>query len=172
MESNQPEEGAWPAKLLSWEIVEVEQIGQLKLVLWFDVHGDGWKKTMKWDEFFLKKDGTQNKKTYKTLKALGFASSDIGDLLKDDALDKEPTYTVTVESEVQDGNTYWRVQWVNTDHESKGAIKDKAVLKGHNLAKLNSYLGPAKPKNYAPQSATTAPPQMDTDSDIDNFLNS
>lgn len=160
-------EGTYPAKLKSWEIAEVEKINQLKLILWFDVQGSGWTKTMKWEEFFLKKDGTQNKKTYNTLKSTGFKYSTVEGLLEDDALNTEDTYTVTTEAEHDGDKTYWRVAWVNGDIESKGSIKDKTKLKGHNLSKLNSFLGSPKP-------TATPPPNMapQSNDDIDSYLNS
>lgn len=164
MEATQPTEGVWPGKIKSWEIAEVEAIKQLKLVVWWDVTGNGWVKTMKFEQFFLKKDGTQNKKTYDTLKACGFNSNDVADLLNEDALDTDKTFDLTIESSTNEGKTYWHVEWVNSGIQSKGAIKDKTTLKGHNLSKLNSFLGTAKPqvRNHAPQSSA----------ELDDFLNS
>ena len=164
-------EGTWPAKLDSWELAEVEfkdKKKSLKLVLWFQVKGDGWSEKLKWEQFLLKQDGSQNKKTFDTIKACEFKYSDLTAIVdQPDAFNTEKTYTVTVEPKDwtnKDGETktFWNVTWVNSDKESHGAIKDKAVLKGHNLGKLNSFLGAPKPsiKNHAPQS----------NDDIDNFL--
>lgn len=160
-------EGTCTGIIYNWELVEVEAINQLKLVIWFKCEGTGWKKNIKFEGFFLKKDGTQNKKTYDTLKRCGFNSSDIGDLISDEnALDRQEVYTLDIKEE--DG--YWYVDWVNVEG-SQNAITNKQVLKGHNLSKLNSFLGTPKPskkvKNYAHGGA---PPQMDTDEDIDQFL--
>ena len=150
-------EGSWPAKITNWEIVEVPKVNQLKLVIWFKVDGDGWEKAMKWEGFFLRVDGTQNANTYKTLRTCGFNSQDVGDLLTDDnSLDKETEFTVTTE---QNEKGYWFIKWVNTESWTDGAVKDVSVLKGHNLGKLNSFLGTPKPK------------KTKTDEEIDDFLN-
>lgn len=156
-------EGTYPAKLVDWELAEVENVSSPKLVLWFQVTGDGWNQKMKWEQFFLKKDGTQNKKTYDTIKACDFRYNDIADIVdKMDAFNTDKEYTVTIESSEWKDKTYWNVAWVNTTSETRGAIKDKTKLKGHNLGKLNSFLpkSPTVP-NHAPQS----------NDDIDSFLN-
>ena len=162
--------GTWPGRVKSWDLVEVEKINQLKLVIWFNVAGSDWDKDIKFEGFFLKKDGTQNKKTYKTLSTCGFTSSDVSELVSDDsALDTNITLDLSIE---KDDQGYWFVDWVNTPGGvSQGSIKDKTKLKGHNLSKLNSFLGPQKPKvkNYAP-GADTIPPSIDTTEEIDEFL--
>lgn len=156
--------GTWPARIKSWDIVEVSAINQLKLVVWFNVTGPTWTKAMKWEGFFLKKDGAHNKKTYNTLKACGFKGSDIGTLVSDDrALDTTTTIDVTVAEENINGETYWKVEWVGQG-DTEGSVKEVSKLKGYNLAKLNAALPKATPvKNYAPQSAKE---------EVDEFLDS
>ena len=161
-------EGTCTGTIDNWDVVEVDMPTGvvLKLVIWFKCAGDGWTKNIKWDGFFMTREGLPNKNTYKTLKTCGFTSSDVGDLISDEsALDKTEVYNLTVE---QNDDGYWAVKWVNTPGETQGAITDKQVLKGHNLAKLNAALGTPKPKlkNHAP-----LPPAAEGDDEIDSFLN-
>jgi hypothetical protein len=161
--------GSWPAKIKSWDLVEVEKLGQLKLVIWFDVHGSGWTKAIKWEGFFLKKDGTHNKKTYSTLKSCGFNSNDISNLVSDErALDTTKVIDVTVISEDYNGETYYKVDWVGQG-ETEGAVKEVSKLKGFNINKLNAALktttkATPKVKNYGPTTTNTE--------EIDEFMNS
>lgn len=158
--------GVWPGTVESWEIVEIEKINQLKLVVWFNVTGPDWKKKIKFESLFLKKDGTKNKKTFSTLKSLGFRSKDVGDLITDDkALDKSRVHTLTIEPKDYDGKTYYMVEWVQDEEmESTGKVSDVKKLKSYNLSKLNSFLDSPKEskiKNMAPSK-----------DDLDEFLNS
>lgn len=151
-------EGSWPANITSWDMRQTKN-GAWVLDVWLKCWGEDWTKNVKWSGFFLKNDGTRNENTYKTLRVCGFAGDDLAGLAEDDALDTETEFNVTV---VQDGE-YWNVEWINEGGWQAGAMVDKQTLAGHDLSKLNSMLGPAKPK--------TAPPPMDSSEDIDEFLN-
>jgi hypothetical protein len=153
--------GVWPAQIKSWTLDHVEEYDAWVLKIWMAVKGEGWTKAMQWSGWMEKKDGGPNRNTFKTLALCGFESDNFAELANDDALDTETWFNVTVEA---DGK-YWNIKWINTQDFDTGAVAGAKVLKGADLTKLNSYLGPAKPKlkNHAP-------PSLDT-SDIDEFLN-
>lgn len=105
--------------ITDYGVEEVEQLGgKLKAVVMFQLteKDDGVKyETMKWDGFFVKKDGSINTSTFKNLIQMGFKSEDLSSLASEGALDLGPEYFLTIEI---DEKGYQRIQWVNREESS------------------------------------------------------
>lgn len=128
--------GEYKAKLVDWGLVVVEKINQLKAVIKFELStGD----QVTWDGFFLKKDGTVNEKTVKTLRTCGFNKKTVEELSEADALDTKKELSVVLVKE----NEFFRVEWVNDGSREMQKVTDVKKLKGFDMRKVNSVLAQA-----------------------------
>lgn len=175
------EPGIYQAFPVSWGVVEVEHLPNKPLAasIEFDLCDHPGSK-IEWSEFFLKRDGSYNKKTLKTLKACGFQSSDLADFVNPDSLTTDMPVLLTL---AKDDNGYLKVEWVNspqggTRGDYVEAKEAKKLLKSLNLNQALAELVEKKqatpvpkpshkPKNYAPGAP---PPPAPSPSDVDDWL--
>lgn len=150
--------GEYKAYIKDWGLEEVAKLdNKLKVVIQFDIESAGELIGARWEGFLENKDGTPNKNTIKTLVTCGFTGNDPVDLnLKDDALDNEILYSLTV---IKDGN-FNRIQWVNRSGSGAQAGIKKAKIASKSSEKMRLALQDAqreagvkaikRVKNHAP----------------------
>lgn len=104
------EPGQYEAYPQSWGVAEVEKLGnKIQAVVRFRLSSED-ETMVTWKDFFLKKDGTPNLKTLKTLMVCGFKSNRLSDFPKSNGLDKEKLVVLTLS---RDEKGFLQVDWVN-----------------------------------------------------------
>lgn len=144
-------EGEHSAVPISWGVQEIKMPDGMKLkaVIQFQLLESSEKIT--WSDFFLKKDGTENKKTNAALKACGFKGP-LHTFVEDTALDRSTPVHIQISRETtQDGKEYFKVNWVNSGIGGFDLLDTKtAVHKLKGLGLDASFTAPkAKVKNFA-----------------------
>lgn len=144
--------GVYLGRIVDWGVQEVATSKTLKAVIKFSFKdADGGQKNITWDGFFLKKDGSPNEKTVKTLQTCGFIGKAVSDLTAATALDTTKELSLDI---IKDGE-YWRVEWVNDPSQGMAnKVTDVKKIKGYDLRKVDALFASSIPKdkkvrNYA-----------------------
>lgn len=139
-------------KIKDYGLQEIESLGgAVKVQIQFD-------NNLWWEGFLLKKDGTPNKKTIKTLFTCGFRGTDLTILAKGPdgkSLNMGKEFELSTVTELYNDKEYEKVDWINDPDEQTSKFSksvDSKKLGGAALGKLLNEMNKESGglKNHAP----------------------